>query len=621
VLIGMSCPAGWVRLSDDVLVAKGYRLVQRDQQFLLAENMRDWLPAWDPVWLVISAVAGLDTSGLHARRRTGGAGRAGYDPEMLLTLLIWAWAHGVRSSRVIERLCQRDVAFRIICGGDGPDHVTISRFRADATEAMAELFSQVLVLCARLGMGQLGVVALDSVKIASDASLSANRGEEGLRKAAAEQAEADVERRARQLAAAAAAEHAATDAEEDALYGLDRRGDEVPEELRDPRSRVARIAQALDELAADNAKREAKGQATREAKGETKREAQRAAAAEHKCRREQDKQARRAAQLEAFRRRREQRAIAPMGLPPIEIRVEILTQNLAEARARHRAKIDRYNAGANRGRRPVPVEQAYRVTRVKAALERAIAAEQAAHQRAQAAQAAQQRVHAQPAATLVVDKPVADPPPADTRKREPKRNITDPQSRMMPLRRGGWLQGYNCQAVTSSDGVIIATSVGNNPSDATAFTEMMDKAAAAAALIDAHRPAAPATGIRVLLADAGYLSNDNLTAPGPDRLIAVGKHRELTAAAREHPTAGPPPPGATPIEAMAHRLRTPDGHALYSQRGHIAETPFAHAKHNLGFRRFTSRGTKRATAEFSFHALVHNLFKAIGTAHLAPAAC
>ena len=617
----MSCPAGWLRLVDDVLVAKGYRLVQRDQQFLMPESMRDWLPASDPVWLVISVVAGLDTSGLHARRRIGGAGRAGYDPDMLLMLLIWAWACGVRSSRVIERLCQRDVAFRIICGGDAPDHATISRFRAEATAMVAELFTQVLMLCTRLGMCQLGVVALDSVKIASNASLSTNRSEDGLRKAAAEQAEIDAQCKAREVAAAAAAEHAATDAAEDALYGPDRRGDELPEGLVDPRSRAARIAQALDELKADNAQREAHREAKREVKERhSMREAQRAAAVERKRRREQDKQARRAAQLEAFRQRREQRAIAPMGLPPIEIRVEILTQNLAEARARHQAKIDRYNAGAKRGRRPVPVEQAYRVTRVKAALERAIAAQQAAHQRAQATQAAQQRVH-QPAAAMVVDKPVADTPAAHTPKREPKRNITDPQSRMMPLRRGGWLQGYNCQAATSSDGVIIATSVGNNPSDATAFTEMMDKATAAAALIDAHRPATPATGIGVLLADAGYLSNDNLTAPGPDRLIAVGKHRQLADAAREHPTAGPPPPGATPIEAMAHRLRTSDGHALYTQRGHIAETPFAHAKHNLGFCRFTSRGINRATAEFSFHALVHNLFKAIGTGHLAPAAC
>jgi transposase len=622
----MSCRGWKVRLADDVLVAKGYRLVQRDQQFLMPESMQDWLPASDPVWLVIDVVAGLDTSALHAKRRTGGAGRAGYDPDMLLTLLIWGWAQGIRSSRVMERMCSRDVAFRIICGGDGPDHVTISRFRAEATAVMEQLFSQVLVLCARLGMGQLGVVALDSVKIASNASLAANRSEEGLRNAAAEQAEIDAAK-ARQLAAAAAAEHAVTDAAEDALYGTDRRGDEVPEELVDERSRAARIAQALEQLAADKAEREAKHQAKqtereakRAAKGPTKREAQRAAAAERRRRQDQDKQVRRQAQLEEFRRRREQRAIEPMGLPPLEIRVEILTQNLAEVRARQQAKIDRYHARGKKGPRPVPVEQAYRVRTVKTALERAIAAEAAAQARAQAAR---QQKPAPPAPA--VEQPAASSTGSTNSEptrpsSEPKRNITDPQSRMMPLRGGGWLQGYNCQAVTSGDGLIIATSVGANPNDATAFTEMMDKAVAAAALIDAHRPGDPSsTGIGVLLADAGYHSEANITVPGPDRLIAVGKSRDLAAAAREHPTAGPPPPQATPTEAMSHRLRTPDGHALYKQRSHIAETPFAHAKHNLGFRRFTSRGMTRATTEFSFHALVHNLFKAIGTGALAPA--
>jgi transposase len=548
----------------DGLVAKGYRFLDRDQQFLLPENMGDWLPASDPVWLVISVVAGLDTSRLHARRRIGGAGRAGYDPDMLLTLLIWAWAQGVRSSRVIERLCRRDVAFRIICAGDGPDHVTISRFRAEAAEAMGQLFAQVLMLCARVGMGQVGVVALDSVKIAANASIKANYTADGLRREAAERAEADMERRVRQLAASVAAEHAATDVEEDALYGADHRGDELPAELADPRSRAARIAAALAELTAKDTEQEAE----------------------------------RRAQLEAFRHRREQRAVAPMGLPPAEIRVEILTENLADARARHQAKIDRYHARGKRGRPPVPVERAYRVTRAKAALERAIAAA---------------------GSTAAADQPVVG---KKSRWGQPKRNLTDPDSRAMPLQGGGWIQGYNCQAVTSSDGMIIATSVSNNFNDATAFTTALGKAVAAAVLIDAHRPAdSQSTGIGVLLADAGYLSAKNLTVAGPDRLIAVGKSRYLAAAARHQPTEGPPRPGATPVEAMTHRLRTPEGHALYKQRSHIAETPFAHAKHNLGFRRFTSRGLHRATAEFSFHALVHNLFKAIGTGHLTPAHC
>jgi transposase len=131
------------------------------------------------VWLVIGVVCGLDTAALHARRCTGGVGRAGYDPDMLLTVLIWAWAQGVRSSRVMERLCYRDVAFRIICAGDTPDHVTISRFRAEAADVMEQLFAQVLMWCARMGMGQLGVVAVDWVKIAANASLKTNHSAQG----------------------------------------------------------------------------------------------------------------------------------------------------------------------------------------------------------------------------------------------------------------------------------------------------------------------------------------------------------------------------------------------------------------------------------------------------------
>ncbi|MFH5232921.1 transposase [Antrihabitans spumae] len=584
----MACPpAVNVSVLDNVLVAKGYRPVDRDQLFLQPPDMREWLPATDPVWLVIAAVAQLDTTAIHRTRRTGGVGRAGYDPDMLLTVLIWGWAHGQRSSRTLERLCSRDVAFRIICAGDAPDHATISRFRADSATAMESLYAQVLMLCAQLGMGNLGVVALDGVKIASNASMSTNRTKGGLDKAAAEQALAD----ARALARKAAAAHAATDAAEDEMYGPDAR-DDVPADLVDPRSRAARIAEALAEMA-----KKSPTQIEREAKKSRKQARQQAA------------ETKRAEQLDTYEHQREQRDGAPLGSPPTEIRVEVLTRNLEYARADQQAKIDRYNAGNGRGKAPVPVEQAYKVTRVKAALDRAIAD----REQRQLAESAAEHVAAQ------VSEKTPSPPAWLT---EPKRNITDPQSRMMPLRGGGWLQGYNCQAVTSSDGLIIATSVGNNPNDATTFTTMLDKAVAAAALIATHRPSTvdeeePAIG--VLLADAGYLSEDNLTHKGPDRLIAVGKSRDAATAAREQPTEGPPPADATPLEAMAHRLRTPEGHALYKQRSHIAETPFGHAKHNLGFRRFSSRGITRASAEFAFHALVHNLFKAIRTNNLAAA--
>jgi transposase len=230
-------------------MAKGYRPVLREQPFLLPPDMREWLPADHAVWLVIRAVEGhLDTSAFHAARRTGGAGAAGFDPDMLVTLLVWAYANGVTSSRRIEAACWRDVSFRVICAGDVPDHVTIARFRAAFPGAAQALFAGVLALCARLGMGRLGTVALDGMKIAANASKAANRTEEGLRK----------------LAAARAAEHAAADAAEDELFGEGRRGDEVPPGAADPRSRDGRIAAALAELEAE---RQA-GQQQREAQAQ-----------------------------------------------------------------------------------------------------------------------------------------------------------------------------------------------------------------------------------------------------------------------------------------------------------------------------------------------------------------
>jgi transposase len=93
--------------------------------------MREWLSPDRPVWTVIAIVSRLDATAFHQRRRVGGVGRADYDPDMLLTLLIWAWLSGVRSSRRIERACADVVAYRVICAGDGPDHNTIARFRAD----------------------------------------------------------------------------------------------------------------------------------------------------------------------------------------------------------------------------------------------------------------------------------------------------------------------------------------------------------------------------------------------------------------------------------------------------------------------------------------------------------
>jgi hypothetical protein len=150
----------------------------------------------------------------------------------------------------------------------------------------------------------------------------------------------------------------------------------------------------------------------------------------------------------------------------------------------------------------------------------------------------------------------------------------------------------------------LATSVSNNPSDATAFIDLMHAACAAAE----HMGAGP---IGTILADAGYLSIDNLTASGPDRLIAVGKRRDLERAARDQAPSRNGDQSHPAIQAMRARLKTPDGIAAYRQRGRIIETVFGHGKHNWNFTRFTGRGLQRAQAEWAFHGAVHNIAKII----------
>jgi transposase len=547
-------------------MAKGYRKLDRDQLFMLPPDMREWLPAGHPVWLVIEVVSGhLDTSALHAARRTGGRGAAGFDPDMLVTLLIWAYAHQVTSSRRIEALCRTDVAFRVICAGDVPDHVTVARFRSGLGDGAGALFAEVLGLCARLGMGQLGVIALDGMKIAASASSKANRDEDRLRK----------------LAEDLAAAHAAADAAEDELFGEGVRGDEVPADLADPRTRGERIAAALADLKAEREAAEA----------------------------ERDAQAQ--AYLDQARAGRPRRGGPPAAAAVTAARIR--HEQAAAARREQLAALERKAAGPaapgrRRDRPRAGVEDYCLVKAAAAALAKA---------EARAAEAA------------------ARQPDGRQQDRPPVRNITDPHSRLMPTR-SGFIQGYNAQNVTSADGLIIATRLTSDTNDAPWLGPMLADALAAAARITAARPGAPApehtapdgstSPVGLVLADAGYLSGDNLTLPGPDRLIATGKARDLEKAAREaasdHGHADSPAvddPGGV-IAAMTARLATPEGIAAYRQRSHIAETPHGQIKHNMRFRQLTLRGKPRATAEWTLACTAHNLFKALTAGKLTPAA-
>lgn len=161
-------------------MAKSHRPVLRDQPFLMPPDMREWLPADHLVWFLLDTIDVLDTSEFDRCRRRGGVGAAGYDPQMLLGLLIYAYCRGIRSSRQIERLCSTDVAFRVLCAQDAPDHCTVARFRVECQAAFATLFTQVLMIAGRVGLGHFDTVAIDGTKIAASASIDANRGHDWL---------------------------------------------------------------------------------------------------------------------------------------------------------------------------------------------------------------------------------------------------------------------------------------------------------------------------------------------------------------------------------------------------------------------------------------------------------
>lgn len=235
-------------------MARTYRPVDRDQEFLLPLNMIDWLGEDHLVWFVIEAVKRLDTTAFHRLARLGGVGRRGYDPDMVLALFVYAMAHGVSSSRRMERLCETDVAFRVICAQDVPDHTVLARFRKNHQDALAGLLTESLVLAAELGMVCLGTVALDGTKIAANASRDVNRGEKRLRELAESYLDG-VE---------------ATDQAEDVLFGEDNRGDELPTGTRDRSGRRERIGRALEQIRArrEQAEKASKEQAERAAECE-----------------------------------------------------------------------------------------------------------------------------------------------------------------------------------------------------------------------------------------------------------------------------------------------------------------------------------------------------------------
>lgn len=527
-------------------MARSYRPVVRDQEFLLPPNMAEWLPDDHLVWFVLDVVEQLDTSAFHRARRTGGAGRAGYDPDMLLALLIYAYAVGERSSRRIERLCVDHVAFRVVCGQDGPDHTTIARFRADHRQGFADLFAQVLRLCAAAGMVKVGVISIDGTKIAANASRSANRSHDWVREQAA------------LVAAEVVADADAVDASEDATAAASGGSDDdLPPGFATRKGRAANIKKALAEL---------DRQAAERAEADTA-EGERAAAILAR------------AEVEALP------GPVPAGVDPV---------------AYHQARVTRLQ----RVIAELDGVRGHAASRVRCETRRQLRRAEAKLAEAEAAAAA---------GPVDLRGPVQ-------RKRERRFarvrargglgdvvNTTDPDSRLMTQGSGGGsVQGFNTQIAVTDDHLILGVHISQDANDTHCYTPTLAAATVQATALDLQ--------IGTVLADAGYFTEANLTAAGPDRLIAPGKNREVHAQARDEPADGPPAADVDPAEAMRHRLRDPANAEIYKRRSATVEPVIGHLKDTTRLRRFARRGLQAATAELNLAAAAINLTRLHHTA-------
>ena len=184
-----------------------------------------------------------------------------------------------------------------------------------------------------------------------------------------------------------------------------------------------------------------------------------------------------------------------------------------------------------------------------------------------------------------------------------KVNVTDPQSRIMSTS-SGFMQGYNAQGAVNQRQIVLANALTQQANDFLQFIPMVNAAKHNAQLVGIQEQFG--TG----LADAGYWSEANAIAPGPDRLIATTKdHKQRQAARQMAVCVGPPPADASPLESMEHRLRTEEGAAAYALRSQTVEPVFGIIKATLGFRRFSRRGLAACQSEWNLVCSVHNLLK------------
>ena len=204
-----------------------------DQMFLLPPTLDDLVPPDALARVVSEVVEELDLTLLYHKYSLDG--RPAYHPKMMLKVLFYAYANGIRSSRKIEQRLQQDTHFMFLAGMETPDHRTISDFRKHNIALLKALFKQIVLLCVELGMVSVGHIAIDGSKIKASASKKQSKDADSLQKG--------IEKLEQEISAVFA-EAEQIDQTEDQQFGKDQRGDELPGEIQDKVNRLNRLKQA-----------------------------------------------------------------------------------------------------------------------------------------------------------------------------------------------------------------------------------------------------------------------------------------------------------------------------------------------------------------------------------------
>ena len=193
-------------------------------------------------------------------------------------------------------------------------------------------------------------------------------------------------------------------------------------------------------------------------------------------------------------------------------------------------------------------------------------------------------------------------PPSEGPRPDDQINLTDEESRIMPVAGGGFEQCYNAQAAVAAGSLlVVAVDVSHAPNDKQQLEPVLDKIGALSQ--DLGKP-------EHLLADTGYFSAANVEAcekAGIEPLIAMGRQPHHPPLAERFEATPEAPENPTPVEAMAHRLKTPEGRTLYALRKQTPEPVFGVIKSALGFRQFSLRGLEKARGEWSLVTMAWNL--------------